>query len=432
MNLNIDLDNKQKRSIQRDINLIFSMKGIVVPKTIEEHKELGPFAPSIKLSDRELYLSKKGIEALNRICDYVYKTETYSTLLNYGDVYDCVKKEIGNWIDKKLIPEGEEFTSPLDNELSSLIDDYKFVCRVDGIEFDEIESITIGNKCIRKFKISILEKVNGISDPIYKAIDEEYSGSLVIEGIERGSFSVAQSKFYDNAELALSVLRLYSCSHYTGAIKRKNIRLINNCANAYGRASSFGWGASENSITFTRYFKLEQELKVDSDILSHLGNDCFFLEISSLIGKSDRTELESAIVKSLYWLGEAQKDRSNASAWVKLWSCIECFFSLKNDEITETNAKGLASVILYGGYVHDKYRDYEELKTKIKTFYRFRSKVVHRAEYDHINDDLVIEFSYLVSWLIISMALLAHKGYKNLNQVIEKAELVDNGLLGGK
>lgn len=428
MSLASDLENKEKRSIQRDIDLIFSVKGIVVPKTIEEHKALGIFPPSIKLKDGELYLSERGIEALKRICGFIYKTESYNELLNYDDVYDCVTSEIGSWIARKLVPEGDEFTLPLDEALSGKIDDYNFVCRIDGIELKGIESVAIGSKCIRKFDLNILNCAGGINDSISDLIENEYVGTLVIEGVERGSFSVAQSKFYSNSDLALSVLRLYSCSHYTGAIKRKNIRLINNCANAYGQASSFGWGTHNNSISFTRYFKSDQELIVDSKILSHLGNDCFFQEISILIDKRERTELESAILKSLYWLGEAQKDRSNASSWVKLWSCIECFFSLQDDEITETNAKGLASVILYGGYVHDKYHNYEELKTKIKKFYGFRSKIVHRAEYSHIDDELVIEFSYLVSWVIITMALLVHKGYKELKKVIEKAEIIDNGL----
>jgi len=152
---------------------------------------------------------------------------------------------------------------------------------------------------------------------------------------------------------------------------------------------------------------------------------CFFKELSNLIDKQERNELEDAVVKSLFWIGEAQKDRSHASAWVKLWSCVECFFTLDNEEITELNARGIASILTFGGYSHEKYGDYEQLKNKIKKYYALRSKVVHRAEYTHIDQLLLEEFSFIVAWVIITMTSLLDRGYTTLAQVKEQAERLD-------
>ena len=168
---------------------------------------------------------------------------------------------------------------------------------------------------------------------------------------------------------------------------------------------------------------------MNSDLLAHLGDECFFQEISDLIDKDQRNELEESILKSLYWLGEAQKDSSNASSWVKLWSCLECFFTLGEKEITEKNARGIASLILYGGYFHQDYRDYDELKKLIKTYYGLRSKIVHRAEHRHIDDGLLLKLSYLVAWVIITMASLMMRGYTKLAQVREKADIADKTCL---
>ena len=71
-------------------------------------------------------------------------------------------------------------------------------------------------------------------------------------------------------------------------------------------------------------------------------------------------------MKSLFWIGEAQKDQSYASAWISLWSCIECFFVFGDCKVTERNAQGVASILVYGGYSHKLYIDYQILKTKIK------------------------------------------------------------------
>lgn len=428
MNLTDVLTKKQKRTIQRDIDLIYSIKGITFPKNMEELKEIGPLSPRIKINDREIYLSKPGLESLRRITNFIYESLIFKDLLSHDDIFRGTIDEIGFWASRNLIPEGDEFIIPLNTRLAGMIDEYRYVCRVDGIRFDDIESISIGSRYIRKYDEEIISDVSGLNESIKKSITDEYKNSLVIIGTEKGSSSVSKEKFYQSAELSLSVLRLYSCSHYTHAMKKTNIRLINNCSNAYGPASSFGWNCSDKMIRFTRYFISEQELKIDKLSLSHWSEDCFFETITGLIDKCSRNELEESIVRALYWLGEAQKDKSNASAWVKLWSCIECFFTLNENKITEKNARGISSIILFGGYHHEKYRDYNTLKTTIKKFYKLRSKVVHHASYQHIDDMMLIEFSFLVSWTVITMASLLKKGYTDLSQVGDKVDMLDRSL----
>jgi len=68
------------------------------------------------------------------------------------------------------------------------------------------------------------------------------------------------------------------------------------------------------------------DLFINPKLIGELNSNCFFNEVSSIIEKKDKNELENAVVKSLFWIGEAQKDQSYASTWISLWSCIECFF----------------------------------------------------------------------------------------------------------
>lgn len=276
MSLINKLTNKQKRSIQRDIDLIFSVKGIFIPKTIDDLKEIGFFAPRIKVDEKEIYLSKEGVDSIRRICGFIYRTKLFKGMLSYDDIFHAVSDEIEYWINKKLVPEGEEFILPLETRLLNNIDEYVFVCRIDGLSLEDVDCIVIGNRVIKKYDNEIVSELLGKNELISRDIENEYIDSLIISGVEKGSFTVAKEKFYHNSELSLSILRLYSCSHSKQGIKRTNIRLINNCANAYGPASSFGWKSSDKIISFTRYFVSEHDLKVDSDILAHWGKECFF------------------------------------------------------------------------------------------------------------------------------------------------------------
>jgi hypothetical protein len=416
---------KQKRSIKSDIDLISSLKGVSFPKTINEIKVIGFFSPKIKVGKSEAYLTKNGKIALRRICDIILQTKKYNDMLNYNDVFHEVTSEIGRWLSNNLIPNNEEFINPLDVLLSKKIDNYTFVCRLDGLAFDTVDNIVIGSKEIKKYNQKLISGRSNVSDGTNEVIEKEYSNRLVIVGAERGSSSVAQEKFYHNAELSLSVLRLYSCALYNSAIHKINIRLINNCSHAYGPASSFGWGDSEKNLIFTRYFKSTQDLKLDSERLKQLRSECFFEKLANIIDKQKKNELEEAIVKSLFWIGEAQKDLSCASAWIKLWSCVECFFTLGVEEIAEFNARGISSILIFGGYSHKKYGDYEQLKKKIKNYYALRSKVVHRAEYTHIDEIQLTEFSFIVAWVIITMVSLLDRGYTTLAQIHKQSKRLD-------
>lgn len=166
-------------------------------------------------------------------------------------------------------------------------------------------------------------------------------------------------------------------------------------------------------------------MKIDPELLNYIGAECFFEMLSSLIGKEKNNKLENAILKALFWIGEAQKDRSHASAWIKLWSSMECFFTLGDKIITESNARGISSILVYGGYSHEEFGDYDQLKKKIKKYYKLRSRAVHRAEYTHIDEVLLDEFSFIAAWTVITMASLLNRGYTTLSQVQKEAVRLD-------
>lgn len=403
--------------IERDINVVSSLKGQSLPKTIGDINEISFFAPKMKIKEKDIYLSEHGETSLRRTCEIVHDSKKYRKLVSYNDVFQSVLAELGRWLSDGLTPCVDEFIESLDQLLSKIVKNFQFTCRVDGIYLDRVASIRIGHRDVRAYNNTDLDGMSDVSENVKKIINKEYDGSLVIAGTENGSKSVALEKFYHNAELSLSILRLYSCALFKQSIHKVNIRLINDCAHSYGPASCFGQEESAKSLIFTRYFKSIQDLEIDTDLLNYLGTELFFEDISSLIDKESKSDLENAIVKSLYWIGEAQKDHSNPSAFVKLWSALECFFTLGEGEITERNARGISCMLIFGGFRHEQYEDYEELKKKIKNYYRLRSKVVHHAEFSHIDDIQLQEMSYVTAWVVIAIVALLKRGYTKLSEI---------------
>ncbi|WP_139041125.1 HEPN domain-containing protein [Aeromonas salmonicida] len=411
--------------IGRDIKIIFSVKGIIFPKNIEDIQKLGFFSPRVRIRDKEIYLSEEGTSSLKRISDIVNNTNEYKNSLNYDNIYQSVLSEISTWFNKELTPDVNSFLMSLDTVLSKKNKKTHFICRIDGISIDELVNLNVGGKTIRSYNNTDLNNASDASDNIKEIIEHEYRKSLVMVGYECGSDSVALEKFYFNANLSLSVLRLYSCALYPRAIHNVNIRLINDCMHSYGVASCIGQDEGSKDLRFIKYFRSTQDFTIDKELLEHLGKNMFFDTISSLVCRESRNELENAIIKSLYWIGESQKDQSHPSAFVKLWSALECFFTLGEGNITERNARGITSIIMFGEFHHKKFESYSLLKRKIKNHYKSRSKIIHHAEFSHIDNFQLEEMAFISSWVVIAMAALLERGYTKLIDIGVEAQRLD-------
>ena len=98
--------------------------------------------------------------------------------------------------------------------------------------------------------------------------------------------------------------------------------------------------------------------------------------------------------------------------FVKLWTCAECFFAIENEEVTELNARGIATVLAFAGFQIIDLPEYRKIKRKLKSLYDLRSRAIHRAEFGMVNDSDLAEFSRWIAWVIISMTAISLRGYR--------------------
>jgi hypothetical protein len=184
------------------------------------------------------------------------------------------------------------------------------------------------------------------------------------------------------------------------------------------------WEYGGNHTSLSRRGR-KQSLPIDASAATYLTQKCFLRQMGSLIDMRDRTELQDAVVRALYWMAAAYQDRNPTMQFVKLWSCLECFFAISEDKITDSNAKGIASIVSFGGYRVVEPSQYASIKRRAKKLYKLRSKALHRAQFGHIETSDLDQLSSWVAWIIVTMVSLSERGYKTLQQVKEQVLRLD-------
>jgi hypothetical protein len=257
-------------------------------------------------------------------------------------------------------------------------------------------------------------------------IYDEFKDGMWIIGVTRGSPAVATSKFEHRAKLTVGMLAVYGAVLYKGAIWRSRVQVILDAFDHRKGACVLRWDRYDGdnpSMSFSS--SGGQPLPISSESVRYLKEVCFLEELTSMISQEQRTDLQDAIARSLYWFADAHRENNQTMRFVKLWTCAECFFAIE-DEVTELNARGIATVLAFAGFQIIDLPEYRNIKRKLKSLYDLRSRAIHRAEFGMVDDSDLAEFSRWIAWVIISMTAISLRGYKTLDQVKEQVARLDS------
>src|SRR5690242_16147341 len=102
-----DLALKQKRIIERDVELLFSPKAILANRSLEDVRQLDVFHPTVKVKQRTLFLSEAAIAALARLTDIISGLAEIANSVSTREVYGQhgqLSKSYNQWIEQLLQP----------------------------------------------------------------------------------------------------------------------------------------------------------------------------------------------------------------------------------------------------------------------------------------------------------------------------------------
>ena len=416
----------------RAVNGLFSVKSLLVPKSISDFQEIPAeqyFSRMLKLTgNKTIFLTDSGDEHFRTVVDVIERSDLFGGMADFSDIWTAWHKVVEKWLSNGQQPENaDEVMHAITELLAQEIDNHTFIVPLFGIELDGVDSFALGVMTILRMSVGVLQ-ASGIEHdhsnvPYLLELNKNY---LWLKGTARGTPRVAQQKFSDQAALTVGMLAITAASLYERGACGFRIGTIMSAEEAIGRSAWFSWAERTPSLTTHYASPKGQMLPVNKSLGGESDMErLIYCAFTILQRENNRTQLEEAIARAVYWYSDAQRDSVLVMKLVKYWSCVEAFFSFENEEITHAVSSGLASTLVFGGFHFVPTSEYSSLKKKIVNLYSLRSRAVHRGSHQHTTELDVAQFSQWVAWMIISMVALVEQGYTTLNEVKIQTDRLD-------
>ncbi|RZG68276.1 MULTISPECIES: HEPN domain-containing protein [Acinetobacter] len=415
---------KEKRTLQRMINSLFSEKAFIKINSIEDIKNLDDFlGQELRLSEKKsIFITTDTRLTLRSITNRIISFYDLEEYITFSEVFLNLEKVYADYLlnNKHLANMLDDVYKSAKSEINTF---NNLMC-CEGVKLKNIKILNCGNYWIVPSDISIFNEAYGKNDPNFYEMMKDY---LWIIGSEEGSKKQVQQRFDYQTNLITSFLNICFQTVNKKSIFSYRIQVLNSSSTHKSRQPRLQWKNTCEGNSFSYAFPSFSIAEIDSELLEYFRENLFFDSFFNILQSKEKTEVQDAIIKAVYWYCEATKDNNATMKFIKLWSCIECFFSITDTKISESNAKGLACILVYGGYGIYDVNSYNELKIKIKKLYAKRSKALHRAYWSNIENIDVIELANWSAWLIISALGLSVVGnYSMLSQIKEQSFRLDD------
>lgn len=378
-----------------------------------------------QLNGKTLFLSDECLEAYRKITDILENHKDLTAHVSRQEIYNIITDSHKYWMDAELEPDAEEFLSRIISYLEGLTKTYKFLAILEGIRLEGLDVIHLGPVSIHRCDKALLKGIvlhDGEDlDDTFEQIKSEYW----IIGEAYGSPYIAEQQFEFTLKIAIGILALYGSMLYKYAFENTKINAKLSAYSHRHSAVSLRWDKGGGGLTTKLDWGNFQDLTINVEMLDYINQNEYFQQISQLIGKQADSELCKSIVSAIYWYYDAYNDNNTTMKFIKLWSCVECFFSISSKEITKANTRGMAVMLTIAGQEISEETDYGSLKRNIAKLYRLRSKALHRAQYDKISHTHINTMSRWTAWLIIWMVSLADSGYLHLKEIKKQISRLD-------
>lgn len=115
---------KLKRTVERDVGTLFSRRAFLLNPTFEDLKRLSPFHPNVNYGKATLFLSDKGMAALQRLTKLVGSLTSLADCVSERDIDSQILQSYKSWLNQNLQPTGQEFMEDIVDSLLRVVKDY--------------------------------------------------------------------------------------------------------------------------------------------------------------------------------------------------------------------------------------------------------------------------------------------------------------------
>lgn len=353
------------------------------------------------------YLSASGIAHLKTIVSTIDGAEYFRGRAAYSDIWTACRTALAEFISQGLMPEtAEEFLKPVRDCIEKEVCSRTFVVSMYGVELKEMESLNLGRfRLVRPTAAMVLS--SGISDKndrlptLMKQMGEK---QLWFVGAINATYDVAKREFFHHARLAAGLLAISAASTFEQGAQAFRIGAVASPEEARTPQIVYlSWIDGTDYLGYVRQWRKGQDYEINATLADQLQAAPVFATMLRILQQSRHNKLEGAIVRAVYWFADAHKDPTPVMRLVKFWSCIESFFSQKQD-ITMSVSIGTAAVLTFGSFGFVPRSSYMATRKRLAALYAKRSKAVHDGMHDHVEASDLADLSQWAAWLILSMA----------------------------
>jgi Apea-like HEPN len=426
---------KQARTIQHALTQLAGAKSYKPIRSIEDLKEV-PFGRQLRLANyRMVLLSDYGMKQVEQIVNTTVTADPYLGLADYADVWSASWKTLEELLSNaQMAKDAEEWLSLISARLKPQIHSRRIVVPFVGVEFKDINDLVLGTFTLMRPSVRHLDVMgvdHGWAD-VPKIIAGYRDSELWLQGSVRGTPRVAESRFRILSDLVAGLLAVAAAVLPKSGATRIFISPNMTGHNSHGDATWFSW--EEPSAKFTIHSSGIRGVPfvIDSNLREQLYQVSTIATAMRIFEAETRTPLEEAIARGFHWFADAHRDPTPVMQFVKYWSCIETFFSIDKEEITKSVSIGVAAVLVFGGYEFAPRDEYSNIKKRVTSLYKLRSKAVHQASRSHITKLDVAELSRYAAQLLINAVSFVERGYQRPDEIKRHSMRLDEQIEGGR
>ncbi|GHS82584.1 hypothetical protein PAGU2196_34180 [Pseudomonas sp. PAGU 2196] len=306
----------------------------------------------------------------------------------------------------------------------------RFYTTLHGLEFDDIDEFDIGNIKIQRPLYSVLEGSDA-QEQNKTAIWNKMQRGLWVSAELTGSMDYAESEFFDLVRMVCGLLAVSFTTvlEYGGLA----VRLMPSMAGRSkpNEANWFSYDMMSKKLRTSFNAENLQALRMSAVHADGLVACDWFQYLVSVIESKSPSEIEILIKRGLYWFFDAQTDCALEMKLVKFWSCIECFFSIKEHvpgapSTTEKIVRGTTACLTYGSFRFSPPDKWNELEAQIKKLYDLRCVAVHDGAHGHVAAKDVAVVSKWASWVLLEIGQLARGGFDTRRKIKAEVDRMHN------
>jgi Apea-like HEPN len=402
------LTSKQQRILDRCIRDLFSAKAFGDKTSLEGLEFTEILKRLVSPSEASVYkipLSNQGIDAHERIVSTLQEANLGGDNATYSDLWGATRAVIERCFAQKLRPDDAvELKSLVETELKKQIKDRTFVAPLLGVQLSDVEEVRLGSMTIVGSVDHLINKQNFLepsSKPVWLWTLLRKTPCIV--GTYQGTFEAAKRKFTEQAHLVSGFLAVTAGYIFEHGATSFDIRVLIGSSESSEASGYLHWNAGEKFLGWGTNSGPSQPLKIDKALEKNIAEVGFINYGFHLLHKVPETDVEEAILRAVYWYGDAHRDPVPVMQFVKYWSCLECFFSIDKQDITESLAVGLTVVLTFGHFTFFQREDYAKNKASVKQLYKKRSKAVHGAVHSHVSTRDLAQLSQWTAFVIANM-----------------------------